>query len=174
MYLVLLYGWDVPNKKLCWFVPCLIALLRGSQTWNTADVFPVILHCWTVPYLQSFLTSTLSCYIVEVFPILEHCCCVPCFIIWLRDSQFWNIIDLYPVSLQYWEANNFEKLLTKLCHNTLLSSSPSHENAETYLVWLLAELVPIIDPCWCIPCSLIWLRYCKSINTTFVYPVLLQ
>ena len=62
-----------PILKHCWCIPCLITLLRCSQSWNIADVYLVSLHCWKVPNLKTLLMYNLCYYMAELYPILLHC-----------------------------------------------------------------------------------------------------
>ena len=45
-----------PNMKHSSSIPCLITLLRCSQSWNIADVYLVFLDCWDFPNLKTLLT----------------------------------------------------------------------------------------------------------------------
>ena len=108
-----------PTLKHCWYVPCLITLLRCSQPWNINDVYPVLLHCCAIPNLETKLISTLSYYNAKLFQILEHCwgkaCPKNCWFV----PNLMNTAETYRVFLRCWDVPNVKTLLVSTLSNYL-------------------------------------------------------
>ena len=163
VYSVFLHCWKAPNLetlvmyylacyiaelfpifKLYWGIFYFITLLRCSQSWNTANVYTVLLHCWAVPKLETLVTYTLSYYIAEIYQcwtiadlylVILHCCTVPNLITLLSHILSYYIAELFgtlkhcwciPCFSHCWKVPNLETLLTY------------------YLACHIAELLPIL------------------------------
>ena len=53
--------------KRCWCIPCLITLLRCSQSQNNAGIYHLLLFGWTILYLTTISNSSPSQYITVDF-----------------------------------------------------------------------------------------------------------
>ena len=134
--------------KHCCPIPCASIWLKGSQSWNNADVYPVLLLLWIYSNLRTVLMYSLPHYIAEIMPIIKHWGCIPCFITLLGYSQSQNISDVYLVSIPRWAIPFLKTLLIFTCLITLLRSSQSWNNADVYPVlsygWKLPNLETLL------------------------------
>ena len=152
-------------------------MLSCSQSLNSADVSPELLHCWAVPNLVTSLSHILSYYNSELFSVLKHCRCTPSLNTLLKSSKTWNleilltyylscyiaelfhsgnIPDVYLVSLLRWAVSNPKKLLSRI------------------LSFYVAEIFTILKHFWVISCLITMLSYSQFWNPADVYPVIIH
>ena len=110
--------------KYCWCLPCLITLLRCSQSRKIADVYLVILRCWAVCKFSFFWRISCFVTLLSRFPsynyaeahlnllhccenlICNHCWRIPFLVTLLSCSQLWKTADVFPLFLQNLAVSN--------------------------------------------------------------------
>ena len=108
---MLIHCCGISNLIHCWVISKFIALTSYTESWDTLEVYLVLLHCQAAPSFITLLRYILTQYIAELLPILKLCCCIPCPIFFaelfpilkhwwsticlitkLRCAQFWNMV----------------------------------------------------------------------------------
>ena len=122
-----------PTLTHCWGIRYLNTLLSNSQ---------ILIHCWAIPNLNTLLRYNLSQKIAEQFPISIH-------------------TELYPILTHCWGIPYLNTLLSNsqiLIHcwaipnlNTLLRYNLSQKIAEQFPISIHTELHPTLTHCWAIP-----------------------
>ena len=112
LYPVLIHWWVVhATLLLCWSTPCFITMLRFTQPFHIAELYPILTPCWSIPYLITLLSNSQR---------LIHCWATPNPNTLLRYSLFYYIAahfpiskhtELYPILKHCWGIPNFDTLL---------------------------------------------------------------